>query len=94
MPQNDSQLTEQRIRKQVHRLRGLYIHAAIYAVVNIGLLLIDLLGSPGKLWFFYPLFGWGIGLACHAAVLYLPQHWLGEEWEARKVAELMNREPH
>jgi len=91
-PSIEQNADERRIRSRVRALRGLYIHAIVYVAVNIGLLFIDLLSSPGKLWFFYPLLGWGIGLACHAAALHLPERWLGEEWEARKVAELQRRE--
>lgn len=44
---------------------GLYVHATIFVLVNATLLLIDAL-TPGSWWFFWPLAGWGIGLAAHA----------------------------
>jgi hypothetical protein len=42
-----------------------YIHAAVYVLVNIFLLVINLMVVPGFLWFFFPLVGWGIGLTMH-----------------------------
>ena len=45
--------------------RGFYIHAAIYILVNILLIVINLMFVPGFLWFFFPLVGWGIGLTMH-----------------------------
>ena len=45
--------------------RGFLIHAAAYVLVNIMLIVINLVYSPGVVWFFYPLIGWGIGLAMH-----------------------------
>ena len=35
------------------------------AIVNGGLLAINLLSSPGHWWFYWPMLGWGIGLAAH-----------------------------
>jgi len=45
--------------------RGFLIHAAAYVLVNIMLIVINLVYSPSVVWFFYPLIGWGVGLAMH-----------------------------
>jgi hypothetical protein len=45
--------------------RGFYVHFTVFVLVNTLLILINLLFSPGVLWFIFPLFGWGIGLAFH-----------------------------
>lgn len=46
-------------------LRGFFgLHVGLYAVVNLGLFVIDL-GGTGGTWFFYPLAGWGLLLALH-----------------------------
>lgn len=42
-----------------------YVHAAIYTMVNILLIVINLMFVPIFLWFFFPLIGWGIGLTMH-----------------------------
>lgn len=47
---------------------GLLVHAIAYVVVNLILLVVDL-SSPGGLWFFWPLLGWGVGLGYHAWVV-------------------------
>lgn len=44
---------------------GLTVHGVTYATANAGLLLINLLTSPGFLWFLFPLAAWGIGLLHH-----------------------------
>src|SRR6516225_4027552 len=49
---------------------GLYIHATVYAAVNVLLITINLSGAPGHLWFQWPLLGWGIGLLAHAAAAF------------------------
>lgn len=43
---------------------GLRIHAIVFVVVMIGLIVLNLLlGQP--YWFWWVLLGWGIGLASH-----------------------------
>ena len=49
---------------------GLYIHATVYAAVNVLLIIINLSTAPGRLWFEWPLLGWGIGLLAHAAAAF------------------------
>lgn len=46
---------------------GLYIHTAVYVAVNVLLITINLSTATGRLWFQWPLLGWGIGLLAHAA---------------------------
>jgi hypothetical protein len=58
--------------------RGFYIHAAIYILVNILLIVINLMFVPGFLWFFFPLVGWGIGLTMH---FLFGVHWVRSETE-------------
>ena len=42
------------------------IHFAAYLAVNILLIVINLATTPGKYWFYWPLLGWGVGIAGHA----------------------------
>lgn len=44
-------------RRQVGRLRAFYQHLLVFAVVNCGLVVINLLASPARLWFSWPLLG-------------------------------------
>jgi hypothetical protein len=47
-------------------LKGLLgLHALVFAVVNLGLFVIDATYTGGK-WFYYPLLGWGALLLAHA----------------------------
>ena len=52
--------------RQIFEDRGFQIHAMAYAAVNILLIVINLTLTPEHLWFYWPLLGWGIGLAGHA----------------------------
>lgn len=54
---------------------GLYIHASIYVAVILLLVFIDVLSSPGTIWFHWPMLGWGLAVAIHAlAVFIFPRH--------------------
>ena len=43
-----------------------YRHLAVYVVVNLLLVVINLVTSRDYFWAMWPLLGWGIGLAFHA----------------------------
>jgi len=46
--------------------RGFLIHFAAYLAVNALLIVINLMTTPGKYWFYWPLLGWGLGIVGHA----------------------------
>jgi hypothetical protein len=75
--------------RQVHKLRRFYMHLLVFVAVNAGLLAINLLSSPGRLWFHWPLLGWAVWLALHAFATFARDRWLGAEWEERKVRQLL-----
>ena len=80
-------------RKHVEALRGFYVHAIVFVVVNIGLFTINTLAG-GAWWFFWPLMGWGIGLGAHALTVFGfggggP---LGRDWEEHKTKEILGKE--
>jgi hypothetical protein len=79
-------------QKRVEDLKGFYGNLTSYVVVNTGLLILNLLTSPQNLWFFYPLLGWGIGVAIHAMSVFNYMPFLNQNWEEKKIQELMNKE--
>jgi hypothetical protein len=72
--------------------RGFYVHAAIYVLVNILLIVINLMFVSGFLWFFFPLIGWGIGLTMHFLFGVLWVRSETENWHSR--VEHRAREMH
>lgn len=56
-------------RKRAGAKLGWFVHASVYTVVNLFLISSALL--TGKAWAIFPLLGWGLGLAIHAAVVWL-----------------------
>jgi len=60
----DDQETYRRAKRRVGQIKGFYVHATVYVLVNALLIAINLLTSGDHIWFFYPLLGWGIGGIC------------------------------
>ncbi|NUO63129.1 MAG: 2TM domain-containing protein [Gemmatimonadaceae bacterium] len=69
-------------RRRVRARRELYIHASIFLVVNAMLFLLNVFATPGRWWFYWPLFGWGIGLASHVVAYSFASSEGGEAEEA------------
>lgn len=51
-------------------VRGFYVHALVFAVVNAILLIVNLRKSPQYLWIKWVLLDWGVGLATHAWIVF------------------------
>jgi len=88
----DDQERYRRAKRRVAALKGFYIHAAVYIVVNAVLVVINLTTSTDYLWFVWPLLGWSLGLAGHAAGVFGIPGLFGWEWESRKIQEYMEQE--
>ena len=88
---NEQETRYQNAKKRVEELRGFYVHLTVYVVVNLFLFALNMLTSPGSLWFYWPLLGWGIAVALHALRAFGSGRRLGAEWEDRKIEELMNQ---
>jgi len=67
----DPQRIEQLARRRAKAKLGWFIHAAVYAAVNLGLIAVSV--ASGKHWAIFPLLGWGLGLAFHGAAVWLLQ---------------------
>ena len=48
---------------------GWFVHAAIYALVNLGLIALSL--ANGRSWAIYPLLGWGVGVLAHGLSVWM-----------------------
>jgi hypothetical protein len=79
----------QKARERVRRLRGFYIHLVVYVLINTMLFLLNIATSPDILWFYWPLLGWGIGIAMHAFFVFGFGRWFGPDWEENKIKEIM-----
>lgn len=78
-------------KERVEEIKGFYIHLFFYVIVNCGLLAINLIFVPNHWWFFWPLMGWGIGIAAHGLTVFGLGGFLGKDWEERKIKKIMDK---
>ena len=50
--------------------RGWYLHLCIYLAVNLGLYALSTEGWGQRHWSFFPLLGWGLGVALHGVAVF------------------------
>ena len=83
-------IARRRAKEKLH----FYLHSAVYVAVNVALLVVNLNVTPDNLWFYWPLAGWGIGLAAHAVKTYHADFGeaLRRRLEERELEKLRRRE--
>ncbi|WP_288460368.1 2TM domain-containing protein [uncultured Chryseobacterium sp.] len=85
---NKEELAYEKASRRVKELKGFYGNLTSYCLVISFLAVLNILTSPQYLWFFWPMLGWGLGLAAHAAGTF----GIGRDWEERKIKQLMDEE--
>jgi hypothetical protein len=92
---NGKQLSKRRALFQgekVEEIKGFYGNLASYIVVNIGLLVLNLVTSPGHFVVLLLMIGWGIGVIIHGMKVFNYMPFLGQDWEQQKIREIMEKE--
>ncbi|WP_435415167.1 2TM domain-containing protein [Polaribacter aestuariivivens] len=77
--------------ERVEKLKEFYQNLASYCLVIPFLIFINLRFSPGFQWFWFPAFGWGIGLTFHFLEVNNYNIFLGKNWEEKKIKEMMEK---
>ncbi|PTX62066.1 2TM domain-containing protein [Kordia periserrulae] len=94
IPQRESGLDDKYIeaRKHVEKLKEFYYNLLSYCLVIPFLAFVNWKTSWEFQWFWFPMFGWGIGLAFHAMSVFFEEGKFGRNWEQRKIREFMEQE--
>jgi hypothetical protein len=79
-------------RKKVKEIKGFYVNLVSYVLVISFLTFINLKYTPEHLWFYWPMLGWGIGLLFHGFGVFNLVPFFGNDWEEKKIKELMEEE--
>ena len=69
-------------------LKGFYGSVIAYCIVIPFLIYINYTTSWGFQWFWFPVFGWGLGITIQAFQVF----GFGMSWEDRKIKEIMNKD--
>lgn len=94
---DEDDIQYQKAKRQVERLRGFYAHLFVYIAVNVMIVYYNYTHlKPGESYFqfknFFTALVWGIGLVAHAAVVFLSKIPFFQDWEEKKIRELMEKE--
>ena len=76
-----------RAKKRVDNLKGFYGSLVAYCIIIPFLIFINLKTSSGFHWFWFPMFGLGLGLVIQAFSIF----GIGGNWEERKIKEIMEK---
>jgi len=79
-------------KEKVKELKKFYHNLFSYIVINIILIIINLITSPGSLWFYWVTIFWGVGILLHASSIFIKGKYFGEEWEEKKIKEIMEKQ--
>ncbi|WP_412985946.1 2TM domain-containing protein [Pontimicrobium sp. IMCC45349] len=81
-----------RARKHVQEVKEFYYSLISYVFVIPFLIFINYRTSWNFQWFWFPMFGWGMGLIFHAYKVYVNDGVLGRSWERKKIEQYMQEE--
>lgn len=74
--------------KRVKELKGFYGNLTSYCLVIPFLIFVNLYTSPQYHWFWWPMLGWGIGVASHAFQVF----GIGKNWEEKQIRKIMDND--
>ncbi len=80
-------------KQRVTELKSFYSNLMFYVIFILGLAGLNYYTDQWRYpWFLWAAVGWGIGLLFHAAKVFGWPHFLGKEWEERKLKKFMEEE--
>lgn len=77
-----------RAAERVEDITGFYVHATIFAIINLLLILINVTITDDIIWAHWVLLGWGVGLAAHAVGVFGQMPGFVARWQYRKMRQL------
>ena len=85
---SQEQLAYEKASKKVKELKAFYGNLISYCIFIPFLFFINWRSSPNYWWAFWPMLGWGIGIAMHA----LKTFGIGKDWEEKQIKKYLEKE--
>lgn len=79
-------------QKKVDEIKAFYIHFAIYICAVPFFIYLNYISQTTFFWALFPIAGWGLGVAGHAADTFDFNPFFGKKWEEKKIRKLMEKE--
>ena len=91
---NENNIKYLEAQNRVKKLKGFYIHAVVYVLVNLFILAQNVESGESlvNLNNYWTAIFWGIGLLGHGISVFLPNLVMGKDWEEKKIRELMDKD--
>lgn len=77
----------ERAQKRVKEIKGFYGNLISYCIVIPFLVILNLITNPHNFWFYWPMLGWGMGVAAHGMSVFT----IGKGWEEKKIREILEK---
>lgn len=78
----------ERAKKRVKEIKGFYGNLISYCTVIPFLIFVNFYTQNHYYWFWWPLLGWGVGVASHAFQVF----GIGISWQEKKIQEIMDKQ--
>ena len=79
-------------QKRVKEIREFYEHLTVFLICNPIVMVVNLMTSPGYLWFLWCVFGWGFAILMHGLKVFRVSPVFNKDWEERKIREILEKE--
>ncbi len=83
--QQHASIEEREAVEYVRDIKGFYSHLAIYLISSAAMIVANLFTGTDNLWFIWPVFGWGLGVASHGLAVFEVLSVFGVDWEKRQI---------
>ncbi len=82
-----------RAKKSVEKVKEVYVHISVFVFSMPIIIITNMKFVPGFQYFWFALFGWGMGVFLHwLVVIGFKSSLFGKDWEERKIKEAMEKE--
>ncbi|WP_326981520.1 2TM domain-containing protein [Chryseobacterium sp. MYb264] len=94
---NENEIRYKAAARRVKKIKSFYVFTFVYFAVNLFILYLNYSGLKGgeSIWqlkYFSLPFFWGVGLICYGMNVFFSGFILGNNWEEKKIKELMDKE--
>lgn len=76
-------------QKKVKEIKKFHEHLTVYLLVNPIVIVVNLMTSPGYLYFIWCLLGWGIAVVLNGLKVYDFAPFFNKDWEEKQIKKIL-----
>ena len=82
---------EQQAIDEVRAIKDFYSHLSTYVITIALLFVLNYILSPGYIWAWWVVLGWGIGIVSHGLSTFEIVNLFGPEWEKKQIEKRLGK---